>query len=215
MNEQNMFLLERRNDCWLRMALSSSEKECPHITPRKKTGMVTLSQHTCMTLRDIAAAVGIGKYSVSRVINQQKNFGVVFLKRNSKCGRKRHHNERWSGWVCCGALGIGRNHRPPILRRISAIFVAGSTTAGADRFSRCKNRRHIMSYDYVAGIRSFEYRFGSDALGKIRPCYSGAFGNDLVILNHGQVTRTTPELAPSSPNYHTTSTGGRFSSRQI
>ncbi|GFY42975.1 hypothetical protein TNIN_321531 [Trichonephila inaurata madagascariensis] len=33
-----------------------------------------------------------------------------------------HPNERWSGWVCCGALGIGRNHRPPILRRISAIF---------------------------------------------------------------------------------------------
>ncbi|GFV07134.1 hypothetical protein TNCV_3601541 [Trichonephila clavipes] len=26
---------------------------------------------------------------------------------------------------------------------------------------------------------------------------------DLVILNHGQVTRTTPERAPPSPNYHT------------
>ncbi|GFY08978.1 hypothetical protein TNCV_4661691 [Trichonephila clavipes] len=55
---------------------------------------------------------------------------------------------------------------------------------------------------------------------------------DLVILNNGQVTRTTPdltppllttatmggttpELAPSSPNYHTTPTGGRLSSRQI
>ncbi|GFU36953.1 hypothetical protein TNCV_2671111 [Trichonephila clavipes] len=31
---------------------------------------------------------------------------------------------------------------------------------------------------------------------------------DLSILNHGQVTRTTPELAPSSPNFHTTQTGG-------
>ncbi|GFX48257.1 hypothetical protein TNCV_2920741 [Trichonephila clavipes] len=38
---------------------------------------------------------------------------------------------------------------------------------------------------------------------------------DHVILNHGQVTWTTPELAPSSPNYNTTPTGGRFSSRQI
>ncbi|GFV15338.1 integrase catalytic domain-containing protein [Trichonephila clavipes] len=37
---------------------------------------------------------------------------------------------------------------------------------------------------------------------------------DHVILNHGQVTWTTPELAPLSPNYHTTPTGGRFSSRQ-
>ncbi|GFS56832.1 hypothetical protein TNCV_2222391 [Trichonephila clavipes] len=33
----------------------------------------------------------------------------------------------------------------------------------------------------------------------------------VVILNHGQVTWTTPELAPPSPNYHTTPTGGRFS----
>ncbi|GFV06414.1 hypothetical protein TNCV_2947371 [Trichonephila clavipes] len=36
---------------------------------------------------------------------------------------------------------------------------------------------------------------------------------DLVILNHGQVTRTTLELA--SFNYHTTPTRGRLSSQQI
>ncbi|GFV98681.1 ion_trans domain-containing protein [Trichonephila clavipes] len=42
----------------------------------------------------------------------------------------------------------------------------------------------------------------------------GLFATDHVILNHGQVTWTTPELAPPSPNYHTTPTGGRFSSRQ-
>ncbi|GFW60373.1 hypothetical protein TNCV_3869061 [Trichonephila clavipes] len=38
---------------------------------------------------------------------------------------------------------------------------------------------------------------------------------NLVILNHGQVMRTTPELAPTSPNCHTTPTGGRLSSQQI
>ncbi|GFY20808.1 hypothetical protein TNCV_1120421 [Trichonephila clavipes] len=38
---------------------------------------------------------------------------------------------------------------------------------------------------------------------------------DHVILNHRQVTWMTPELAPPFPNYHTTSTGGRFSSRLI
>ncbi|GFT51213.1 hypothetical protein TNCV_5036481 [Trichonephila clavipes] len=43
----------------------------------------------------------------------------------------------------------------------------------------------------------------------------GLLAMDHVILNHGQVTWTTPELAPTSPNYHTTPTGGRFSSRQI
>ncbi|GFV38002.1 uncharacterized protein TNCV_3626221 [Trichonephila clavipes] len=36
----------------------------------------------------------------------------------------------------------------------------------------------------------------------------GFLATDLVILNHGQVTWTTPELVPP-PNYHTTSTGGR------
>ncbi|GFU47535.1 hypothetical protein TNCV_2000381 [Trichonephila clavipes] len=40
----------------------------------------------------------------------------------------------------------------------------------------------------------------------------GLLATDHVILNHGEVTWTTPELAPPSPNYHTTPTGGRFSS---
>ncbi|GFU52961.1 transposable element Tcb2 transposase [Trichonephila clavipes] len=43
----------------------------------------------------------------------------------------------------------------------------------------------------------------------------GLLAADHVILNHGQVTWTTPDLAPPSPNYHTTPMGGRFSSRQI
>ncbi|GFV01156.1 integrase catalytic domain-containing protein [Trichonephila clavipes] len=34
----------------------------------------------------------------------------------------------------------------------------------------------------------------------------GLLATDHVILNHGQVTWTTPELAPPSPNYHTTPT---------
>ncbi|GFU77857.1 hypothetical protein TNCV_1138651 [Trichonephila clavipes] len=43
----------------------------------------------------------------------------------------------------------------------------------------------------------------------------GLLVKDHVILNHGHVTWMTPELASPSPNYHTTPTGGRFSSRQI
>ncbi|GFW17902.1 hypothetical protein TNCV_1135021 [Trichonephila clavipes] len=41
----------------------------------------------------------------------------------------------------------------------------------------------------------------------------GLLATDHVILNHGEVTWTTPELAP--PLLTTTPTGGRFSSRQI
>ncbi|GFS74922.1 uncharacterized protein TNCV_1395961 [Trichonephila clavipes] len=43
----------------------------------------------------------------------------------------------------------------------------------------------------------------------------GLLTTDHVILNHGQVTWMTPELAPFSPNYHTTPTGKRFNSQQI
>ncbi|GFT87934.1 hypothetical protein TNCV_800241 [Trichonephila clavipes] len=38
---------------------------------------------------------------------------------------------------------------------------------------------------------------------------------DHVILNHGQVTGTTPELALPSPIYHTTPTEGRLSSHRF
>ncbi|GFW30721.1 uncharacterized protein TNCV_4088411 [Trichonephila clavipes] len=34
-------------------------------------------------MRTIAAAVGVGKYSASRIINQQKNFAAVYPKRKS------------------------------------------------------------------------------------------------------------------------------------
>ncbi|GFU17758.1 hypothetical protein TNCV_1709041 [Trichonephila clavipes] len=43
----------------------------------------------------------------------------------------------------------------------------------------------------------------------------GLLTTDHVILNHGQVTWMTPELAPFSPNYHTTPTGKSFNSQQI
>ncbi|GFY16282.1 hypothetical protein TNCV_2349271 [Trichonephila clavipes] len=36
------------------------------------------------------------------------------------------------------------------------------------------------------------------------PATRGLLATDLVILNHGQVKRTTSELASPSPNYHTT-----------
>ncbi|GFV00328.1 transposable element Tc1 transposase [Trichonephila clavipes] len=42
----------------------------------------------------------------------------------------------------------------------------------------------------------------------------GLLTTDLVSLNHGQVMKTTPELVPTSPNYHTTPTEERLSSRQ-
>ncbi|GFU91867.1 hypothetical protein TNCV_3192531 [Trichonephila clavipes] len=43
----------------------------------------------------------------------------------------------------------------------------------------------------------------------------GLLETDHVAFNHDQVTRSTHELAPPSPNYDTTPMAGRLSSRQI
>ncbi|GFT49293.1 hypothetical protein TNCV_4582871 [Trichonephila clavipes] len=39
----------------------------------------------------------------------------------------------------------------------------------------------------------------------------GFLATDFEILSHGQVTKTTPELEPPSPNFLTSHTGGRLS----
>ncbi|GFU16647.1 hypothetical protein TNCV_4186661 [Trichonephila clavipes] len=56
------------------------------------------------------------------------------------------------------------------------------------------------------------WKFG-DSLDCASKLHEGFLATDHVILNHGQVTWTTPELAPPFPNYLTTPTGERFSSR--
>ncbi|GFR25760.1 hypothetical protein TNCT_393531 [Trichonephila clavata] len=55
------------------------------ITPRKRTRIVTLSQHTSITVRDIATAVAVGKSNVSSIVNQQKNFWRLCPKGKNKC----------------------------------------------------------------------------------------------------------------------------------
>ncbi|GFU42217.1 hypothetical protein TNCV_4554061 [Trichonephila clavipes] len=46
-----------------------------------------------------------------------------------------------------------------------------------------------------------------------RDATRGLLVTDLIIWTHGQVTRTTPERAASSPNFHTTPMAGRLSSQ--
>ncbi|GFW61345.1 uncharacterized protein TNCV_4136631 [Trichonephila clavipes] len=53
------------------------------------------------------------------------------------------------------------------------------------------------------------------AVDRLQPPAPPLQQNRLFLPTHGQVTWMTLELVPPSPNYHTTPTGGRFSSRQI
>ncbi|GFU55959.1 hypothetical protein TNCV_3971991 [Trichonephila clavipes] len=102
--------------------------------------------------------------------------------------------------------------------------ITGLIPAGVDRFSGS------ISYGYLA-YESLIDRIDIDYAGQLLSSKTfqlqvpspltnpkstrGLWAMDHVILNHGQVTCTSPELAPTSPNYHTTPTGGRLNSRQI
>ncbi|GFT37806.1 hypothetical protein TNCV_4128761 [Trichonephila clavipes] len=52
------------------------------------------------------------------------------------------------------------------------------------------------------------------AADRVQSVTRGLLATDLVILNHGQAMRATPELAPPSPNSQKPM-GGRLSSRQL
>ncbi|GFW93210.1 hypothetical protein TNCV_3333701 [Trichonephila clavipes] len=69
------------------------------------------------------------------------------------------------------------------------------------------------SPNYHTNGRTFQLLTDLTCIAALHGGYSRAFGDGP--RNHGQVTWTTPELAPTSPNHHSTATGGRFSSRQI
>ncbi|GFX93129.1 mariner Mos1 transposase [Trichonephila clavipes] len=72
---------------------------------------------------------------------------------------------------------------------------------------------------FMFGLNKTEIKTMTDILSryKFRDSHAarGLLTTNLVILNHGQVTWMTPELAPLSPNYHTKPTGKRFNSQQI
>ena len=48
----------------------------------------TLNEHTSVTVRDIATAVGVEKSSISRILRTFQNSGLSSPKIKRKCGRK-------------------------------------------------------------------------------------------------------------------------------
>jgi len=64
------------------------------VTPRKRTKIVTLHEHTSSTYREIAKIVGVSLATVSRVIKLKHDTGSVTPKRKGKCGRKKKTTPR-------------------------------------------------------------------------------------------------------------------------
>ena len=59
------------------------------ITPRRRTRILTLHEHTAMSQRDISKTVGVSRSSVNRIIKLKEEKGHVDIKRKGKWGRKR------------------------------------------------------------------------------------------------------------------------------
>ncbi|GFX50983.1 HTH_Tnp_Tc3_2 domain-containing protein [Trichonephila clavipes] len=58
------------------------------IIPRKRSKIVALNEHTCMTVRYKSTAVYVGKSSVSRILKAFPDSTSLSPKRNDKCGCK-------------------------------------------------------------------------------------------------------------------------------
>ena len=72
-------------------------------TPRKRTSIMTLHEHTEKTYREIAGTVGVSLATVSRVVKMKKETGSVTPKRKGKCGRKRKTTPE-TMLTCCGKV---------------------------------------------------------------------------------------------------------------
>ena len=64
------------------------------ITPRKRSRIITLTENTSMTVRQIAEVAGVGKSAVSKIIRNYRATGSFSPKRKEKCGRKRKTTPR-------------------------------------------------------------------------------------------------------------------------
>lgn len=64
------------------------------ITPRKREKIITLSEHTSMSQRDIARTCGVSQGAVSKIVKLKKETGSVNVKRLGNCGRKRKTTPR-------------------------------------------------------------------------------------------------------------------------
>ena len=63
-------------------------------TPRKRTKILTLHEHTAKNQREIASIVGVNQSTVSRILKQARTIGTLPPKRKEKCGRKRKTSTR-------------------------------------------------------------------------------------------------------------------------
>ncbi|GFY06935.1 HTH_Tnp_Tc3_2 domain-containing protein [Trichonephila clavipes] len=132
-----------------------------------------------MTVRDITEAVGAGKSSVYRTINQQTNFGAVFRKRKSKRGRKRKTTPRTDKFLVHNSTMHPYKTSKDLQRELLAIGMSVDSPTiqrrliEAEKFARkpiekqlltpaMKKNVSIGSGNISAGLYKIERRLYSD-----------------------------------------------------
>ncbi|GFW40840.1 hypothetical protein TNCV_4368881 [Trichonephila clavipes] len=88
---------------------------------------------------------------------------------------------------------LGHRSRASSKHLSSRLPVDGASFLGGQKGLRCSCKMQV----WVSGPTKMPTTLD------VRRTARGRLETEHVILNHGQVTWTTPELAPSSPNYHT------------
>ncbi|GFV98599.1 uncharacterized protein TNCV_1452851 [Trichonephila clavipes] len=86
-----------------------------------------------------------------------------------------------------------------IQNAIEIVRVAEASREQIRNMNKCKIQTNILG---LKGCKELKLIERIDAI-ECSIATRGLLATDHVILNHGQVTWTTPELAPHSPNYHT------------
>ncbi|GFV80446.1 HTH_Tnp_Tc3_2 domain-containing protein [Trichonephila clavipes] len=64
------------------------------VTPKKRSKVIALDEHTSMTMKYLATAVGVSKSCVSKILITFQYFGSSSPKRTGKCGDKRKTSSR-------------------------------------------------------------------------------------------------------------------------
>ena len=63
-------------------------------TPRKRTKILTLHEHTTKNQCEIASIVGVNQSTVLRILKQARTTGTLSPKGKKKCGRKKKTSTR-------------------------------------------------------------------------------------------------------------------------
>ena len=99
------------------------------ITPRKRSKIVTLHEHSSMTQRQIAQECKVSLGAVNKIIHLHLQTGTVSPKRKGHCGRKRKTTSRDDAMIIRNSKIDPRKTSDMLKRDLetAAVFIHSST----------------------------------------------------------------------------------------